>query len=371
MTDGREVTSVLLSVSRHEGVCVSDQCRSATPPWLTGRVGPPVGHAADDGGAQRVSLQSNDVEQVRAFGGKYFFPRRFLHPLDRSGRLASRFDILRLGPVTIGAARYGGDVTLGYDHPDAYQVGVPLAGRLEGHQGGRAILSAGNLAAVTRVGEDVVIDRWSADGRQLVAKIEPNLLERQLQHLLDSPTQVPIKLAGQLDITAGLGRSWAALIRLVADEFSNETGMLDHPLIVGHLHESLTIGLLLATDHPYREALTRPDLAYRSPPVRRAIEAIHAHPEHPFTIATLAHTAGVNVRTLQAGFRRYVGSTPMAYLRDVRLARAHEDLRVADPGQTTVAQVAHRWGFSHLGRFAAAYRTRYHTTPSQTLNGLC
>jgi AraC-like DNA-binding protein len=334
---------------------------------MSGRVGPPVGQAADDGRAQRVSLRSSDVEQVRAFGGRYFFPRKFLHPLHRSGRLAARFDILRLGPVTICDARYGGDVTLGYEHPDAYQIGVPLVGRLEAHQGGRAILSVGNLAAVSRVGEDVVIDCWSADCRQLVAKIERDVLERQLQHLLDAPLQVPIKLAGQLDITAGLGRSWAALIRLVTGEFSNESGMFDHPLIVGHLHEALTIGLLMATDHPYREALTRPGHAYRPPPVRRAIEAIHAYPEHPFTIATLADTAGVSVRCLQAGFRRYVGSTPMAYLRKVRLARAHEDLRAADPGQTTVAQVAHRWGFVHLGRFAAAYRALYHTTPSQTL----
>jgi hypothetical protein len=144
-----------------------------------------------------------------------------------------------------------------------------LAGRLEAHQGGRAIHSAGTLAAVSRVDEDVVLNYWSADCRQLVAKIERDLLERQLQHLLDAPFHVPIKLAGQLDITAGLGHSWAALLRLMAGEFSNESAMLDHPLIVGHLHEALTIGLLMATDHPYREALTRPGGAYRPPPVRR------------------------------------------------------------------------------------------------------
>jgi AraC-like DNA-binding protein len=40
----------------------------------------------------------------------------------------------------------------------------------------------------------------------------------------------------------------------------------------------------------------------------------------------------------------------------------------ADPGRTTVTDVAHRWGFDHLGRFAASYRARYHTTPSQTLH---
>jgi transcriptional regulator GlxA family with amidase domain len=57
----------------------------------------------------------------------------------------------------------------------------------------------------------------------------------------------------------------------------------------------------------------------------------------------------------------------MAYLRQIRLTRAHEELRQARPGRTTVALVAHRWGFSHLGRFAAAYRERYGVAPSGTL----
>jgi AraC-like DNA-binding protein len=33
----------------------------------------------------------------------------------------------------------------------------------------------------------------------------------------------------------------------------------------------------------------------------------------------------------------------------------------------TVADVAFRWGFNHLGRFAAFYRTRYGVPPSRTL----
>lgn len=115
-----------------------------------------------------------------------------------------------------------------------------------------------------------------------------------------------------------------------------------------------------------RMAVVRIDQEYLENQVR-AVEAIHERPEEPFTVLALAQLAGVSVRTLQAGFRRYLDCTPLAYLRAVRLARAHEDLRAADPGVTTVSQVAYRWGFVHLGRFAADYRTRYHTTPARTL----
>ncbi|WP_371747000.1 helix-turn-helix domain-containing protein [Mycolicibacterium sp. YH-1] len=55
-------------------------------------------------------------------------------------------------------------------------------------------------------------------------------------------------------------------------------------------------------------------------------------------------------------FRRQLGVSPMAYLRDVRLVRVQEELRVSSPKQTTVRTVAERWGFSHAGRFASTYR---------------
>jgi transcriptional regulator GlxA family with amidase domain len=74
------------------------------------------------------------------------------------------------------------------------------------------------------------------------------------------------------------------------------------------------------------------------------------------------------LEALQAGFQLYVGMSPTTYLRQVRLDRAHDQLRQADPDQTTVAAVAHRWGFTHLGRFAGSYRARYGVSPSQTLN---
>jgi transcriptional regulator GlxA family with amidase domain len=57
----------------------------------------------------------------------------------------------------------------------------------------------------------------------------------------------------------------------------------------------------------------------------------------------------------------------MAYLRKVRLRRAHQTLLESDPSTTTVASVAYHWGFSNLGRFAAAHAARYREAPVETL----
>jgi AraC-like DNA-binding protein len=54
-------------------------------------------------------------------------------------------------------------------------------------------------------------------------------------------------------------------------------------------------------------------------------------------------------------------------VRAVRVRHAHRDLWSADPTDNTVAAIAHRWGFTHLGRFAAAHKALYGETPTQTL----
>jgi transcriptional regulator GlxA family with amidase domain len=122
----------------------------------------------------------------------------------------------------------------------------------------------------------------------------------------------------------------------------------------------------LAVDHRYRDALTSPASCPASQ-IKAAVDAIEAHPERPFTVSALAEVAAVSVRTLQHGFQRHLDMSPMTYLRQVRLARAHQDLSDCGPDQVTVTHIAHKWGFGHVSRFAAAYRRRYGVGPSTTL----
>lgn len=104
--------------------------------------------------------------------------------------------------------------------------------------------------------------------------------------------------------------------------------------------------------------------------VRRAVDHIEANVQHELTVADIATAAGVTPRALQLAFRRHLDTTPMAYLRRVRLAGTHDELREADPSSgTTVTEVSGRWGFCGSSRFTAYYRQAYGETPSETLAG--
>jgi AraC-like DNA-binding protein len=92
---------------------------------------------------------------------------------------------------------------------------------------------------------------------------------------------------------------------------------------------------------------------------------LKAHPGDPADLETLAAIAGVRPRTLETHFRRFLGTTPLGWVRRERLAQAHRQLSRGDAG-VSVTQVAFAAGFMQLGRFAARYREVYGESPSQT-----
>jgi transcriptional regulator GlxA family with amidase domain len=95
---------------------------------------------------------------------------------------------------------------------------------------------------------------------------------------------------------------------------------------------------------------------------------MQARAEQPLTLDQVAAAAGVTGRALQYAFRRYYGTTPIAYLRRIRLERADAELRTADPDSgVQVGAVARKWGWASPSQFSLAYQERFGVRPSHTL----
>lgn len=126
----------------------------------------------------------------------------------------------------------------------------------------------------------------------------------------------------------------------------------------------MLVDLILETwPHNYSNLLLRPAAAVAPRHVRLAIDFIAEHPAAEIDSARLATLAGVSVRALQAGFRRFMGTSIAAYQRQVRLERAREDL-IENP-VSSVEEVARNWGFTNAGRFSRYFREIYGISPSQ------
>ncbi len=98
----------------------------------------------------------------------------------------------------------------------------------------------------------------------------------------------------------------------------------------------------------------------------RAVKWLRERLHEPVRIEELAAMAGVRPRTLEAHFREYLGTTPLGWVRQMRLYLARRKLLDGEAG-TTVTDVALASGFSQLGRFAEQYRAQFGEKPSETL----
>jgi AraC-like DNA-binding protein len=315
-------------------------------------------------------LRTTSPEQAIHLCETAFYPHR-LKLVGPSKNFGFTQLVTRIGPITLADVTYETDVALSFDQPRAsYHVNIPLNGWLESRHRGQEITVTPQAASVFRPDGETTVNRWPGGTRNLAVKIDRAAVDRALEALIGDSVQSPMPFHATLKLHAGAAADWVRLLLTVHRQLDGPDSLLRHPVVWDPLVESLIHGLLLVTDHPYRQALFAPADPGRPAAVRDAMDIIDTGPHLPLTTATLARRCHVSVRTLQEGFQRHLGVSPMAYLRQVRLRRAHRDLRSADPSHNTVASIAHRWGFTHLGSFAAAHKTMYGETPRHALRAV-
>lgn len=313
----------------------------------------------------QVSVRSRDVDEAHEVGTRVYHRHRVTVTGDLS-RFAMTLQAISLGPLTAGWVTYGTQVRIESSHPGHYQVNVPSTGTMLADSGGQAVAGPG-LAAVYHPDREAALTGWTVPAPVLALRIAQWALQQKLEQLLDRPVRHPPELAVGMDVTAGRGAQWLALIRSLATDLADENALIRQPMMAAPFTHSVLAGLLMCASHRYRE-----ELATLAPPagpatVRAARAYIEAHAADPITVADIARAVGVGVRGLQQGFQRALAMSPTQYLRHVRLREAHRELTAADPETATVRELAARWGFAHQGRFAAQYRQRYGVQPAETL----
>jgi AraC-like DNA-binding protein len=101
---------------------------------------------------------------------------------------------------------------------------------------------------------------------------------------------------------------------------------------------------------------------------RRAIDrvcgAALADLSRPITLTEMATQAHMSVRALQYAFQERFGMSPLDWLRQQRLALAHQRLLRGD--FTSLALLAQECGLGTASRFAAQYRQQFGQLPSVT-----
>lgn len=178
-------------------------------------------------------------------------------------------------------------------------------------------------------------------------------------------------LVGSLDLSPlveGSTPSGYLVKNLVETIISGMLGdgiLLHSPIAMVNLTQALADLLMRLVPHRYSQRLEQAAFTPAPRHVRRAIDFMHANIAEPITIAMIAQSANVSVRSLETGFRTFKGATPGSYLRTLRLRAARKDLLDRSNLQS-IRDICLKWGFVHAGRFSALYASVYGESPRET-----
>ncbi|WIX76525.1 AraC family transcriptional regulator [Amycolatopsis carbonis] len=278
----------------------------------------------------------------------------------RRGRPDGTVAVAGLGALNLVVVRYGAQVTVdAFPTRNRFALTVPLGPMwVSAPEVTGKVLTSGFALA----GDAHTVMRPDPHAGALVLSTRMSRVEEHLGTLLGRAPSTALRFLPPNAPAAGpaalLDSAWRTACLALADARA-PLG----PSVLRALEDQLLTAILLGLPHTSSPELLDGPADEPADVVERARTWLEEHHAEPVTVTDLARAAGLGPRQLQAHFRRRLGTTPTALLRDIRLGSAHRALLGAD---RTVAEIAHSCGFTHLSRFAQEYRARFGELPSET-----
>ncbi|MBR0686359.1 helix-turn-helix transcriptional regulator [Bradyrhizobium manausense] len=194
-------------------------------------------------------------------------------------------------------------------------------------------------------------------------KLKAADVRRTLTSIFQDATLENIELDPLLDLDSPAGQTLGSLVHAIAAAMKDES--IRSAKAIALLREAIPRLVFKNFPHRFIDRLARHGTDASPRQIRAAVDFMRAHMHEPLTLAEIAEAVGIGERSLQHGFRTFRATTPVAYLRDLRLQQVHAELSLAE-NTLPVGEVALKWGFTHMGRFAAKYQAAYGQSPSET-----
>jgi AraC family ethanolamine operon transcriptional activator len=151
-------------------------------------------------------------------------------------------------------------------------------------------------------------------------------------------------------------------LKTLADISARESPFRDATALI-QLRDALLIEWIEALPEAV-DAIELPTTKARKQLVDRVCELILSQPDEPLSMLEVCRRVGASRRKLNYCFQDVLGTSPVKYLRAVRLSGVRRELRC---GASSVQDVAARWGFWHPGQFSQDYKRQFGELPSVTL----
>ena len=253
--------------------------------------------------------------------------------------------------------RYSTDLSVRLKSPRD-EIGIILPRSPSNHFVVNGINLGDDQLAAAPLGEDMNISGPGPIGSDCISMLKPRFIE--LLETLCPTASAPKGLT--------LVKVFAPELSSLGDLIVNLIGAPDRDLSGERITNLLawTVSLIGHASDQYRPESIN-GLKVHSRIAKSARDYIEMNFPMPVHMEELCKHTGVGIRTVQRCFREYFDHSITDYLKTVRLDAAYRELTAGDSRETNVTQVALGNGFTHLGRFSVAYRTRFGESPRETL----
>jgi AraC-like DNA-binding protein len=262
------------------------------------------------------------------------------------------------------ADRYATEVEIVQPGVDRICVSTMLTGSLELRTtGGQSVQAIRSHGLVLR-GDPGTRFLCSDGNARFNLWVDGARVDRTLAAFLDTPLSRPLEFQPGLDLSTGPGASLLRLMRWLADELAQPDGLASNPLALDSFTDMWVHALLHGVPHSLMGTMDRRHHGAAVPRhIKRAEEFMRENVARPVCLTDVAAAAGCSLRTLHAAFRQFRDTTPLAALHGIRLEAVRSMLETGI-GTLKPMDVARLYGFTHPGRFKAAYLRRFGVPPA-------
>lgn len=312
---------------------------------------------------KHVLLDTDDLTVAEDVVTK-FFGRIRMSAVQRGAPTRARMVRSLVGSTSVDAAEFGYSFDFTMAPPDKI-----LLARL--HSGSMELHSQSEVFGPGRVGAFGTLDGEPLRGTCHRGRWDTFMVDSSfLDQVAATRDDAPVRLTGCAPVSDAANHQLRAAMDYVRDAIAANPDAAQNPLIAGTAQRHLAASILAAYPNSTQ---TEEDNADRRDStqglLRRAISFIEDNAHRDISLLDIAEAVHVTPRAVQYMFRKHRDRTPMQFLRELRLHYAHLDLVAGNPATMSVRTAATRWGFAHMGRFAASYRQIYGQPPQATLYG--
>jgi len=316
-----------------------------------------------------IGLVSNDLAEIRNHMSQCLFP----HDLRPTApcKIVFHHHFAELGEIALSYTDYGSPDShfkvVAPSMSDMFAVSLTLGGTVEIFHAGEKLTARSGDLLLLQPGASLTMN-MSGDFRPLTLWAKRSTIERALSGELGYALPEPLKFDAQSLVGPAHAPQIVRAIASVCEDLGACDSYMSLPRVSRHA-ERMLLGLLISVIPHNYTAVLNAEVSQAAPYyVKRVMQYVAQNLKSDIAFQDLVAASGVSARSLQSAFQRFVGETPMTFVKSMRLDMARLELCKTEGSDVT--GVAFDCGFTQLSKFAADYRKRFGISPSQTRSSL-